>query len=160
MTADSSSLYRTLWRWHFYAGLLCIPFVVALSLTGAIYLFKPQIEAWVDRDLQNLSSVGERSLPVAQIAAAKAHIPNASFERYRLPAHNRQAVVVTLSHEGLRTLVYVHPYTLTVLKTVAVDRQFIQIVRALHGELMLGNTGSIFIELAGCWAIVLVITGL
>lgn len=32
--------YRTVWRWHFYAGLFCIPFVIWLSITGSIYLFK------------------------------------------------------------------------------------------------------------------------
>ncbi|HUD29904.1 MAG TPA: PepSY domain-containing protein, partial [Novosphingobium sp.] len=37
--------YRAVWRWHFYAGLLCVPFVLWLSVTGGIYLFKPQIEA-------------------------------------------------------------------------------------------------------------------
>ena len=160
MITYHNTLYRTLWRWHFYAGLFCIPFVVSLSLTGAIYLFKPQIEAWIDRDYQSLAITGERSLPAEQITSAKAHFPQASFVSYRLPQHNRQAVIITLSNEGQRVLLYINPYTLEVLKTVNADSQLIQIVRALHGELMLGNTGSIIIELAGCWAIVLVITGL
>ena len=42
--------YRTVWRWHFYAGLFCIPFVLWLSLTGTIYLFKPQVEKFLDRN--------------------------------------------------------------------------------------------------------------
>ena len=25
-------LYRTIWRWHFYAGLFVIPFILILSL--------------------------------------------------------------------------------------------------------------------------------
>jgi transposase len=33
--------YRTVWRWHFYAGLFCIPFVLWFATTGTIYLFKP-----------------------------------------------------------------------------------------------------------------------
>ena len=41
--------YRTVWRWHFYAGLFCSPFVVVLALSGSLYLFKPQVEAWIDR---------------------------------------------------------------------------------------------------------------
>jgi hypothetical protein len=27
-------LYRTIWRWHFYAGLFVIPFILMLSVTG------------------------------------------------------------------------------------------------------------------------------
>jgi len=51
--------YRTLWRWHFYAGLLIIPFVLALSISGAIYLFKPQIESWIDKPWSQLQTNGE-----------------------------------------------------------------------------------------------------
>lgn len=29
-------LYRMLWRWHFYAGLFCIPFIILLSITGSL----------------------------------------------------------------------------------------------------------------------------
>lgn len=47
---ESTALYRTLWRWHFYAGLFVLPFILILSLTGAAYLFKPQIERWEERD--------------------------------------------------------------------------------------------------------------
>ena len=43
-TTDSMGLYRTLWRWHFYAALFVIPIVVVLSITGSIYLFKPQLD--------------------------------------------------------------------------------------------------------------------
>lgn len=30
--------YASVWRWHFYAGVFCIPFVIVLSITGTIYL--------------------------------------------------------------------------------------------------------------------------
>ncbi len=39
-----SALYPTIWRWHFYAGLFVLPFILILSITASIYLFKPQIE--------------------------------------------------------------------------------------------------------------------
>ncbi|MBG3849539.1 hypothetical protein I4699_04475, partial [Xanthomonas hortorum pv. carotae] len=26
--------YRAVWRWHFYAGLLVLPFIIWLALTG------------------------------------------------------------------------------------------------------------------------------
>src|SRR5690554_2233994 len=31
---NTQILYLTVWRWHFYAGLLCIPFVLTLALAG------------------------------------------------------------------------------------------------------------------------------
>ena len=34
---------RTIWRWHFYAGLICLPFFVLLASTGAVYLFRDEL---------------------------------------------------------------------------------------------------------------------
>ena len=39
------AVYRAVWRWHFYAGLACLPFLISLSATGALYLFQPEINA-------------------------------------------------------------------------------------------------------------------
>ena len=66
--------HRTIWRWHFYAGLFCIPFVTWLSITGAIYVFKPQIEAWLDKPYAHLTLAGPRASGAAQVAAALAGV--------------------------------------------------------------------------------------
>ena len=29
-----TAFYRTIWRWHFYAGLFVMPFILILSVTG------------------------------------------------------------------------------------------------------------------------------
>ncbi len=153
-------VYRTIWRWHFYAGLFCIPLVITLALSGAIYLFKPQIDAWVDRPYQNLPATDKRSTANQQIDAALKAVPDTEFFSYQLPDQENQAVTVHLQQSGERTLVYLNPYTLEVLKIVAHEDQFIRLVRTFHGELLAGNAGSVVVELAACWAIVLVISGL
>ncbi|QTG90746.1 PepSY domain-containing protein, partial [Vibrio furnissii] len=38
------SLYFLTWRWHFYAGLFVVPFMLILSLTGLVMLFDDEIE--------------------------------------------------------------------------------------------------------------------
>ena len=35
---ELSGAYRAVWRWHFYAGVFVMPFLMLLALTGAIYL--------------------------------------------------------------------------------------------------------------------------
>jgi uncharacterized iron-regulated membrane protein len=67
---------------------------------------------------------------------------------------------VSLSDQQQKMLVYVHPYTLKILKVVGYEDQLIRQVRTFHGELLAGNVGSVLVELAGCWAIVLIISGL
>jgi hypothetical protein len=45
------AVYRAVWRWHFYAGLLCLPVLVLMAVTGGLYLFNKEIEGLVYRDL-------------------------------------------------------------------------------------------------------------
>lgn len=156
----SVAIYRTLWRWHFYAGLFCIPFVLTLAISGAIYLFKPQLDALANRPYQQLDAVGERSSANAQIAAALEAYPGSAFVNYQLPQRDDEAVVISVLDQGQQRLVYVHPYSLDVLHSVYAEAQFVRQVRTFHGELLAGNVGSVLVELAGCWAIVLVLTGL
>lgn len=42
--ARIKSRYFMTWRWHFYAGLYVIPFMLMLSLTGLVMLFDDEIE--------------------------------------------------------------------------------------------------------------------
>lgn len=55
-------MYNTILRWQLYAGLFCIPFVLVLSITGAIYLFKPQVEAELDRIIETGVAIHEGQL--------------------------------------------------------------------------------------------------
>jgi len=41
--AIRDGLYSAIWRWHFYAGLLMLPVLVMLAVTGGLYLFKDEI---------------------------------------------------------------------------------------------------------------------
>jgi len=34
---EFAASYRLIWRWHFYAGLFCLPFIVILALSGSVY---------------------------------------------------------------------------------------------------------------------------
>lgn len=157
--ARAAALYRTIWRWHFYAGLFCIPFVLWLAVTGSIYLFKPQIETLIDRPYDHLT-ITDRQLPSAQVGAAMTAMPEASLQSVELPATETAATRVILDDQGIATRVYVHPDTLAILKIVPENDRLMNVVFNLHGEMLMGNTGSIIIELAASWAIVMIVTGL
>jgi uncharacterized iron-regulated membrane protein len=157
----STVTYRGLWRWHFHAGLLCIPFVLILAITGSIYLFKPQIDAFADRQVDALSLTGQRATGERHIAAALASQPGSKLFVYEVPAEPDDAVRVHIyGADGAGRIVYVHPHSLEILKSVAHTSRLTEIVRMIHGELMAGRTGSLLIELAASWAIVMLGTGL
>jgi len=152
--------YQTVWRWHFYAGLICIPFVLWLSVTGSIYLFKPQIDAWLDRPYERLKIDGPLASPAAHVRAALASEPGAVFNAYELPNTPRSSVQVLLGKGDRLLRVYVHPQTLQVLQVVDEDRRFTRMIFHLHGELLQGDRGSMIVETAASWTIMMLITGL
>ncbi|WP_323990101.1 PepSY domain-containing protein [Nguyenibacter sp. L1] len=155
--------YRTVWRWHFYAGLLCLPFVAFLCLTGTLYLFKPQIEARIDRAYDHLPPPPPGMLaatPGAAVAAALRAVPQGRFLAYELPSSPHAALRVLVGRGGDAVRVYLDPVTLAVLKRVSEESRFERVVFNLHGQLLMGNAGSVIMELVASWTIVLAVTGL
>ncbi|WP_263385690.1 PepSY-associated TM helix domain-containing protein [Granulicella arctica] len=152
--------YRTVWRWHFYAGLFCVPFVIWLSITGSIYLFKPQIERWLDRPYDSLSLKGPKATAEAQVNAALAAVPGSNLHYYELPLTPRSATRIIVGRQADEFRVYVNPQTLQILNIVSEDSRPMKIVFRLHGELLMGDKGSLIVEVAASWAIVMILTGL
>jgi uncharacterized iron-regulated membrane protein len=64
----------TVWRWHFLRRTALHP-LRWLAATGSIYLFKPQIDAWLDRPYRHLEIQGAPRSPSMQVAAALAAVP-------------------------------------------------------------------------------------
>lgn len=156
---NAGRLYRILWRWHFYAGLFCIPFIIILSLSGATYLFKNQIEAALDAPYNNLTLSGSTQPVSVQVNAAVQSVTSSRLKSYRLPQNSNDAAQITLMTPQKDVLVYVRPDTLAILKTIASEDRFMAVVRTIHGELLMGDAGSLIVELTASWALVMVITG-
>jgi uncharacterized iron-regulated membrane protein len=152
--------YGAIWRWHFYAGLFCVPFVLWLACTGSIYLWKPQVEALLDRPYAHVAAGRTPASPSAIAAAAVRAVPGSILHHYQLPDSSEQAVQVIVGKGASETRVYVDPARLTVLKKVDEDSRLMPTIFRLHGELLLGNKGSYIVELAASWAIVMIVTGL
>jgi uncharacterized iron-regulated membrane protein len=148
------------WRWHFYAGLLCVPLVLWLAVTGTIYTWRPQIEAWLDRPYEHLTPHGPLASPDAEVAAALAAVPGSSLHKYQLPEASDHAVQILVGRDGVETRVWLDPTTTRVLKVEREERRPMRLVFHLHGELLAGPAGSILVETAACWAIVMLLTGL
>ena len=151
--------YAMIWRWHFYAGLFVLPFILILSVTGAIYLFKPQIERWEERAWLGLGTQGAVSAD-AQLAAALAANPGGVFENYRLPRQAGDAAMIQLATtDGGKRQVFVSPQG-AVLGSLEPGARLADIVSRIHGSLLLGRWGDWLVELAASWTIVMILTGL
>lgn len=153
------SLYRWVWRWHFYAGLLVLPFILILSVTGSIYLFKPQVEQWEERAFLDLGTRGAVA-PQQQVAAALAANPGTRFNHYRLPrAPGDAAMIQVLRSDGEQREIYVSPQG-AVLGSLDPQARIEAVVSRIHGSLLIGTVGDRLVELAASWTIVLILSGL
>ena len=85
--------FRAVWRWHFYAGIFCVPFILWLSVTGGIYLFKPQIEGWLYAPYTHVAQPGVPMLaPEGIVAAGTRAVPGSVLHKYVLPEAPDDAV--------------------------------------------------------------------
>ncbi|WP_250865691.1 PepSY domain-containing protein [Caballeronia sp. INSB1] len=154
---------RTLWRWHFYAGLFVMPLLIVLAITGTIYCFQPQIEPLLYRDRMFVADThGPQLSRDVLLAKAAAREPRGAVPTLaQIDAdRTRSAEFVFRLPSGESESVYVNPYDGTVLGTLSVEHRLMKQVRTLHRGLMLGKTGELVMELAGCWTLVMIGTGI
>jgi uncharacterized iron-regulated membrane protein len=159
-TQSANWLYRAMWRFHFYAGIYVIPFVVMLALTGLVMVLHHQIEEVQYRDKIFVSAESEALPPSAQLLAVKTAYGDGSVGQYippTAPDRSSQFSVTTADDQTLT--VFVNPYTAEVLGEVDVSTMWYTIANEIHGSLLLGDYGDYAIEVAAGFGILLVITG-
>lgn len=160
--AAPSSLYRAVWRWHFYAGLYVIPFVLMLSITGFVILWFTAIDPEYGDRLQ--IEPGHHALAIpAQADAALAIYPAGRIGQYIAPlSADRPALFRIDLAEGARMLA-IDPYRGTMLRDTLVGDTWEEFATEVHGTFLIGQGGGIgdaLIEIAAGLGIVLVVTGL
>jgi uncharacterized iron-regulated membrane protein len=159
---SSTDLYRAVWRWHFYAGLLVLPFMITLAVTGALYLFRDELDAILHADLKKVEiQQGVESVaPSEMVAAAVAAHPGTAVKYTDPPRADLSAEITINTDGGERLAVYVDPYSGEVLGSLADRGTVMWTVRYLHSLRYFGPVARGVIEIAGGWAILLVDTGI
>lgn len=158
------NLFRVIWRWHFYAGILVAPVLITMAVTGGIYLFGAELHDVWNRSVLFVSP-GTHRVPFSeQVRRAAEVFPDQRVESVEVAADARRSTVITLKsdEEGSPPRVFVDPYTGTVLGSATSDpiATFMDVVLQLHRELLVGTSGRIVTELVTSWSVVLLITGL
>lgn len=157
-----NSGYRTLWRWHFYAGLFVMPFLLILAITGTIYCFQPQIEPLL---YPQRLVVAPRATPRLNedtlLADARAAMPAGAVVTTASIASraDRSAEFILRLPDGHKESLYLNPYDGVPLGTLDVDDRFMQVDRMIHRKLLLGKAGELLMELVACWTLVMIGTG-
>ncbi|AZL60256.1 PepSY domain-containing protein [Tabrizicola piscis] len=152
-------LYFAAWRWHFYAGLYVIPFLLMLAVTGLLMLWIAVLQGIGDEKMTILP--GDQPLAVSQlITAAQAAIPDATATQYIAPLSPAHIATVVVAAGDAKTGVTLNPYTAEVLNTFPWRAGWYDFATDIHGTLLIGNTGDWLIEAAASLALLLTVTGI
>ncbi|MCV9962470.1 PepSY domain-containing protein [Pararhizobium sp. BT-229] len=158
---SASDLYRAVWRWHFYAGLMVLPFLVILAVTGALYLFRDQIDALVHADLKTVAIQESvvKAAPSAMVASALAAYPGTAA-KFTDPATPASSAEITVATEAGKLAVYVNPYDGKVLGSLPDRGTVMWTIRTLHSLKYFGSFARSLIEITAGWSVLLVATGI
>ncbi len=163
--------YRAVWRWHFYTGVLVIPFLFMLAMSGLLMLVSKPLEPLLHQQLITVEPVGN-TLPVSTLLSrVSERYPNGNVTLYLPPRVEDQSarfsVIATelghAAHHGHNppsTTVYVNPYTGEILGTMDPSKTLYVWFKNFHGTLFLGDLGDSVIEIAAGLLIMMLITGL
>jgi len=169
-TADTAALpmarYAMLWRWHFYAALFVMPLLIVLGITGTIYLYKPQIEAVAYKSQLYVTPQATPRLPqqtLYEIAqdSTPGGVPILTAEIHNAP--DRSAQFTYSDPEQGKSSIFLNPYSGEVLAKMPTlnfnATYWIGLARQIHRGLLLGKTGEVLMELAACWTLIMIGTG-
>ncbi|WP_298195197.1 PepSY domain-containing protein [Novosphingobium sp.] len=155
--------YRAVWRWHFYAALWTAPLLIVLTLSGAIYLFDREIDAWWNRSVQTIAPAPDlATLPLArQEAIVRAAAPGAAVLRVRLPFTADEATIWSVRKaDGTAEDLFLDARRGRITGAADLAFQPTNLVRKVHGTLLGGEIGSHVVELVACWTLVMMATGI
>lgn len=155
-----SRFYLAAWRWHFYAGLFVIPFLMTLAVTGMTMMYVGYFDG---RDGENIHvpKVGEAPMPISdQAAAALASQPGSTLVEWLKGRSAESVSVFRINSDGVQSMVAVDPYQGDIVETWVRRDGWYDFADSIHSDLLLGTTGDRLLEIAAGFAIVLTVTGL
>lgn len=155
-----SRFHAVAWRWHFYAGLYVVPFLLMLALTGLVMVFFTGFQTRLG-PVVTVNVMNHAPLPVSAQAQTVLELRSqATLREYIAPATPERASWFVVARDGVNEAVAVDPYTARVLQLVDKDHTWFAWAQKIHGTLLLGDVGDRLIEIAAGFAIVMIATGL
>ncbi|ETF03768.1 membrane protein [Advenella kashmirensis W13003] len=169
-TAFKPSLLQFLRRIHFYIGLFVAPFIFVAALSGTLYILSPQLENYLYTDALTVQQQGTSRALSEQIDAARTYAgPESRIYAIRPAPGPTETTRVQFSDPTLGESesrgVFVDPYTLDIKGDMTVYgtsgvlplRMWID---KFHRNLLLGDLGRNYSELAASWLWIAALGGL
>lgn len=158
---STQRLYARIWRWHFFAALIVIPFALWQSVTGVLYLWHSEIASVAYPELMRVAPGAATVSYEQQLATVLQHQPRERLQSIEISDDPTQSTAFFFADpNGLPYPAFTNPHTGEYLGEVAATHWLRGLTRSLHGGWPINPWGSYLLELGACWAIVMTLTGL
>lgn len=159
--SSTHRLYERIWRWHFFAALIVIPFVLWQSITGVIYLWHRELAVLTHPELVRVTPGAQTASYEQQLAVVLEHQPRDRLEAIEITDEpERSTAFFFRDDNGLSYPAFVNPHTGEYLGHISSTLWIRGLSRGLHGGWPINPFGSYLLELGASWAIVMTLTGL
>ena len=156
----NGALYRAVWRGHLIAGLIVLPFLAMLALTGGAYLFKTELDHFIYRGMQDVPVRTTAFAPASEIVRQTEAALDGRVLQWVPPVQrDRAAKLMVRVASGEVVTAFADPYDGHLTGSTPYGG-FMQVLRKVHSLQMFGFWASCLIEISAGWAIALVGTGL
>ncbi len=154
-----SRFHAVAWRWHFYAGLYVVPFLLMLAITGAVMVFFTGFQTRLGFTVHVTPQTVTQPVS-AQAQAVLALRSQGQLVEYIAPRAAIEPSWFVVQRDGLTEAVAVDPHTAQVLHLVDKEDTVFAWAERIHGTLLIGDAGDRLIEIAAGLGIVMIVTGL
>lgn len=158
----SSKLYRAVWRWHFYAGIFVVPFLLVLATTGLLILWftgvAPEYGQW--------RKLNPATAPLSisqQVDSALKTYPGKTVSQYITPWDTGYPALVRVAAEGGDRMLAIDPADGSIVQDVPQANTWNDFLTNVHGELLVGGNGGpgdFVVEIAASLGVIMVLSGL
>jgi uncharacterized iron-regulated membrane protein len=182
-SGDGSRRWRSLWRIHFYSGMIAMPFVVVMALTGLVILYTQPIQNALDGHLRKVATSSQVVSYDVQASAVEQRFPEAKITSLTPPVSSSQSTAFDID-DGSKAgrEVFVDPHTGAVLGSINKGGGVVGFANRVHG--FLNNSahkvslptvsalwdhgavmrpyvlGDLMLETLGGWTLVLIMSGI
>jgi uncharacterized iron-regulated membrane protein len=158
-STNHTQQYRATWRWHFFAGVIVVPFLLVLAITGLVMVYYTSVQTPLGERIVVEVREQAPSSPMQQMATAAAALPGATVTQYIPPHSASSSAQFELTRAVDAFAVDVDPYTNEVLRVVDKNRTPYALAHRIHGSLLLDDVGDVVLEVVAGLALLLIVTG-
>ena len=126
-------LNKWMWKWHFIAGVVLMPFILLLTLTGSIYLFKSMYENYTNHQMMKVVIQDQRLSYEKQLKLVSTYAGK-NPSKFVLSNKEDEASTFEVGKWSKKRTIYINPYSGKIQGDIKTSDTLMHKIKKLHGD--------------------------